>query len=91
MISDASTTLPAIELTVELHADVPCVWRAITDPVELARWFPDRADVVYSPAPAARCREREKARPPSRSRRSIRSATSSGAGPRTPTWHPRRR
>lgn len=40
MISDASTTLPAIELTVELHADVPRVWRAITDPVELARWSP---------------------------------------------------
>ncbi|MCV0403196.1 MAG: SRPBCC domain-containing protein [Chloroflexi bacterium] len=40
-MSDATTTeLPAIERTLELDASPERVWRAISDPDELARWFP---------------------------------------------------
>lgn len=38
-------TLPAIERTMELSASPERVWRAITDPRELSRWFPDRAEL----------------------------------------------
>lgn len=33
-----------VEKTLELAASPERVWRAITDPGELARWFPDRVD-----------------------------------------------
>lgn len=42
-MTDAITALPAIERTLELNAPPQRVWRAITDPDELARWFPQRA------------------------------------------------
>jgi uncharacterized protein YndB with AHSA1/START domain len=42
-VTETTATLPAIERTLELPAPVERVWRAITDPVELARWFPQRA------------------------------------------------
>lgn len=38
-------TIPAIERTLHLAASPDRVWRAITDPAELARWFPDRASL----------------------------------------------
>jgi len=41
----AGATLPAIERTLELSASPERVWRAITDPAELSRWFPDRAEL----------------------------------------------
>ena len=34
----------SVERTLELTAPVDRVWRALTDPEELARWFPDRVD-----------------------------------------------
>jgi uncharacterized protein YndB with AHSA1/START domain len=44
-MTDATTTdaLAAIERTMELDAPPARVWRAITDPDELSRWFPQRA------------------------------------------------
>lgn len=39
-----------IERTLELRASPERVWRAITDPDELTRWFPDRIDVEMAPA-----------------------------------------
>jgi len=33
-----------IERTLHFTAPVDRVWRALTDPLELARWFPDRVD-----------------------------------------------
>lgn len=33
-----------VERTLSLDAPVDRVWRALTDPEELARWFPDRVD-----------------------------------------------
>lgn len=42
-MTDTTATLPAIERTLELAAPIERVWRAITDPDELARWFPQRA------------------------------------------------
>lgn len=38
-------TIPAIERTMQLTASPERVWRAITDPAELSRWFPDRAEL----------------------------------------------
>lgn len=43
-MTDATATLPAIERTLELSAPLERVWTAISDPNELARWFPDRAE-----------------------------------------------
>lgn len=37
------TSVPVIERTLELSASPERVWRAISDPTELARWFPQRA------------------------------------------------
>ena len=39
-----AATVPAIERTLELKAPPDRVWQAITDPSELARWFPQRAE-----------------------------------------------
>ncbi|MFQ5678786.1 MAG: SRPBCC domain-containing protein [Gemmatimonadota bacterium] len=36
--------IDAIERTLELAATPERVWRALTDPEELARWFPDRVE-----------------------------------------------
>ena len=44
-MTDTSTAIPAIERTLELKAGRDRVWRAISDPAELARWFPQRADL----------------------------------------------
>lgn len=33
----------------ELDSDIEDVWKALTDPAELARWFPDRADFDTRP------------------------------------------
>ena len=40
----ATTTIPAIERTLDLFAAPERVWQALTDQDELARWFGDRAD-----------------------------------------------
>jgi uncharacterized protein YndB with AHSA1/START domain len=48
-MTDASATLPAIERTLVLQADPERVWRAISDPSELARWFPQRAEWELRP------------------------------------------
>ena len=42
-------TIPAIEKTIELSASPERVWRALTDPEELAHWFPDKAEVDLRP------------------------------------------
>jgi len=34
-----------IERTLEFEATIERVWRAISDPAELSRWFPDRAEL----------------------------------------------
>ncbi len=38
-----------IERTLELNASPERVWKAITDPGELSRWFPDRAEMTVEP------------------------------------------
>lgn len=38
-----------VEKVLELDAPVERVWRAITDPAELARWFGDEAEVDLRP------------------------------------------
>lgn len=38
-----------VEKTLELRAPVDRVWRAISDPAELARWFPDEARFRAAP------------------------------------------
>jgi uncharacterized protein YndB with AHSA1/START domain len=43
-MTDPTVSLPAIEHTLELAAPPERVWRAITDPDELSRWFPQRAE-----------------------------------------------
>jgi uncharacterized protein YndB with AHSA1/START domain len=40
----ATTTIPAIERTIDLFAPPERVWRALTDPEELVAWFGDRTD-----------------------------------------------
>jgi uncharacterized protein YndB with AHSA1/START domain len=42
-MTDATATA-AIERTLELGAPRARVWKAITDPTELVRWFPNRAE-----------------------------------------------
>jgi uncharacterized protein YndB with AHSA1/START domain len=43
-VNDTQTTpLDAIEKTVELEHPIDRVWRAITDPDEIARWFPNES------------------------------------------------
>jgi len=41
--------IDAIERTLELSAPVATVWRAITEPAELARWFGDSAELDLRP------------------------------------------
>jgi uncharacterized protein YndB with AHSA1/START domain len=43
-MTDVTTELPAIERTLEFDAAPDRVWRALTDPAELVRWFPQRAE-----------------------------------------------
>jgi uncharacterized protein YndB with AHSA1/START domain len=43
-MTDSTATLPAIERSLDLTATPERVWRAITDPAELERWFPQRAE-----------------------------------------------
>jgi uncharacterized protein YndB with AHSA1/START domain len=45
----AHPTIAPIEKTIELSAPPEQVWRALTDPDELARWFPDKAEVDLRP------------------------------------------
>lgn len=42
-MTDATAAPAAIERVLELPAPRARVWSAITDPVELVRWFPNRA------------------------------------------------
>nr|NIP81389.1 hypothetical protein [Gemmatimonadota bacterium]NIQ56754.1 hypothetical protein [Gemmatimonadota bacterium]NIU76937.1 hypothetical protein [Gammaproteobacteria bacterium]NIX46304.1 hypothetical protein [Gemmatimonadota bacterium]NIY10631.1 hypothetical protein [Gemmatimonadota bacterium] len=35
-----------VEKTLELSVGPERVWRALTDPTELARWFPDEVDLT---------------------------------------------
>jgi uncharacterized protein YndB with AHSA1/START domain len=39
----------SIERTMELHAEPERVWRAITDPAELSRWFGTEAELDLRP------------------------------------------
>lgn len=41
---EASPTELCIEKTIELDAPPERVWKAITDPLEVSQWFPDRAE-----------------------------------------------
>lgn len=41
--------IPAIEKTLELAAPRDLVWRAITEPDQLAQWFPERAELDLAP------------------------------------------
>ena len=45
MNNTTETTIPlgAIERTLELDHPVDRVWRAISDPTELAQWFPNES------------------------------------------------
>ncbi len=43
-MTDSTETTLSVERTLELAAPPEGVWRALTDPKELARWFPDRVD-----------------------------------------------
>lgn len=43
MNDTATTPLDAIERTVELDHPIDRVWRAVTDPDELAQWFPNES------------------------------------------------
>jgi uncharacterized protein YndB with AHSA1/START domain len=43
-MTETTTDLAAIERTIELKASPERVWRAISDPAELGRWFPQRAE-----------------------------------------------
>lgn len=40
---------PTVEKVLELEARIERVWRAITDPAELARWFGDEAEIDLRP------------------------------------------
>jgi uncharacterized protein YndB with AHSA1/START domain len=44
-----ATSTAAIERTLELSAPREKVWQAISDPAELQRWFPDKAQLDLSP------------------------------------------
>jgi len=48
-VAQSATAIPAIERTLELPAPPERVWTAITDPVELGKWFPDRAELDLRP------------------------------------------
>lgn len=43
-MTDATAAIPAIDRRLELAASPDRVWRAISEPAELARWFPQRAE-----------------------------------------------
>jgi uncharacterized protein YndB with AHSA1/START domain len=49
MTDTTATELSAIERTVELRAAPERVWRAITDPDELCRWFPQQMALDIRP------------------------------------------
>jgi len=50
MISSSHTQhIPAIERTLDLAAPPERLWRALTDPIELSRWFSDQAEVDLRP------------------------------------------
>ncbi len=44
MTDETAAAVPAIEKTMDLNASPERVWEALTDPTELASWFPDRVD-----------------------------------------------
>ena len=46
MTEAPTTELAAIERTVQLSAAPERVWRALTDPADLTRWFPERMDLT---------------------------------------------
>lgn len=48
-MTETTTELAAIERTIELNASPERVWRAISDPAELGRWFPQRAELDLRP------------------------------------------
>ncbi|HEX2221785.1 MAG TPA: SRPBCC domain-containing protein [Candidatus Limnocylindria bacterium] len=49
MTEASAVAIAAIERTLEVKAAPERVWRAISDPDELARWFPQRADWELRP------------------------------------------
>jgi uncharacterized protein YndB with AHSA1/START domain len=49
MTDAPAAQLTAIERTLQLSADPERVWRALTEPDELTRWFPQRMDVAMQP------------------------------------------
>ena len=58
-MTETTLTIPAIEKTLELKAGRARVWRAITDPGELMKWFPERAELHLAPGGAGRFEWRE--------------------------------
>lgn len=46
--TETTETIPAIERTLELRAAPERVWRALTEPSEIARWFGDTAELEAS-------------------------------------------
>lgn len=48
-MTDPATAPAAIERTLELSAPPARVWQAISDPGELQRWFPNRAEWELRP------------------------------------------
>ncbi|MFV1988262.1 MAG: SRPBCC domain-containing protein [Gemmatimonadota bacterium] len=46
----ASVAVEAIERTLEIAASPDRVWEALTDPAELAAWFPERVDGLEATA-----------------------------------------
>ena len=43
-MTDATAAIPAIDRELELAASPDRVWQAISDPAEMALWFPQRAE-----------------------------------------------
>ena len=50
--NDPRATSRSIDLSVDLDAPVDVVWRALTDPAELVRWFPTDASIDPRPGGA---------------------------------------
>lgn len=51
-MTDSTTKTRSIDLSVEIPASLEVVWRAITDPKELERWFPLKASGTAGPGGA---------------------------------------
>ena len=52
-MTESTTTLPAIERRIELRASPERLWRALTEPDELAEWFGQRCSIDLRPGGGA--------------------------------------